>query len=532
MPSCLGIYVDENLIKYAKVQKEKDSIKVEAFNIEFYENLEETLTKIINETNSEKTPISINVSNELYNYFDVFAMLSKKDIKKSVDIEFEEICNNRQYNKDSLETRYVLMKSMEEQERYRVLHIAANKIDINKKLKGLSKCKINSLTPISTSITNLIEVNPKDNIAIINLENETKITTVIEGQIYRVDILEEGMGKVFDEINRTENSMKKTYEICKNITIYTQETQTLNSEDSEHLEDVMPTLYKIVTESKKIIDSSFGTISKVYITGLGTAINNVDLYFQEYMMNVKCEVLKPFFTQSSSVKIPIKEYIEVNSAIALALDGLGCINKELNFLTNSKMTLDKDTVKNLFSVKGKKAISGPLHIIEKLMFRGITAALILLMGYISFSSTIINRTEEKSVEVTEATVKVVAELNSMDLDLSKINSQTQSYTTLINAVKNLEKTAEEIQTSRVINKDAIPNLLNRIMFVIPQKVKISSIKNTTSNHIVIEAEAEKYEQLGYFRAILTTEKILVNVTSTSGSKSDSVVQVTIEGDLP
>ena len=76
MPSCLGIYIEENIIKYAKVQKEKETIKVEAFNVEFYENLGETLDKIVRETYSYNIPISVNISNELYNYFDVFAMLS------------------------------------------------------------------------------------------------------------------------------------------------------------------------------------------------------------------------------------------------------------------------------------------------------------------------------------------------------------------------------------------------------------------------------------------------------------------------
>ena len=56
--------------------------------------------------------------------------------------------------------------------------------------------------------------------------------------------------------------------------------------------------------------------------------------------------------------------------------------------------------------------------------------------------------------------------------------------------------------------------------------------NTEGNHIIIKAEAEKYEQLGYFKAVLTTNGILTNVKSTSGQKTDSVVEVTIEGDLP
>ena len=69
----------------------------------------------------------------------------------------------------------------------------------------------------------------------------------------------------------------------------------------------------------------------------------------------------------------------------------------------------------------------------------------------------------------------------------------------------------------------------RVLF---RSVKLTSIENTSSNHIVIKAEAEKYEQLGYFKAVLTTNGILQNVKSTPGQKNGSVVEVTIEGDLP
>ena len=74
--------------------------------------------------------------------------------------------------------------------------------------------------------------------------------------------------------------------------------------------------------------------------------------------------------------------------------------------------------------------------------------------------------------------------------------------------------------------------MNRIIYVIPTQVKITSIRNTQDKHIVIEAQAGKYEQLGFFRAVLATEEILLNVKSTSGSKSGETVTITIEGDLP
>ena len=37
MASSLGIFIEKDIIKYAKLQKEKDSIKVESFSVEFYD---------------------------------------------------------------------------------------------------------------------------------------------------------------------------------------------------------------------------------------------------------------------------------------------------------------------------------------------------------------------------------------------------------------------------------------------------------------------------------------------------------------
>ena len=67
MPSCLGLYIENNLIKYAKVSKEREAIKVEAFGIKFYDKLNEAIKQIISETYSFKIPISVNLSQEMYN---------------------------------------------------------------------------------------------------------------------------------------------------------------------------------------------------------------------------------------------------------------------------------------------------------------------------------------------------------------------------------------------------------------------------------------------------------------------------------
>ena len=72
MQNCLGMYIEENLIKYAKVSKERDEMKLESFGIRFFEDLTGEIEKIIEETYSFNTPLSINLSNEKYLYFDIF----------------------------------------------------------------------------------------------------------------------------------------------------------------------------------------------------------------------------------------------------------------------------------------------------------------------------------------------------------------------------------------------------------------------------------------------------------------------------
>lgn len=527
MSSCLGIYVDRNLIKYAKLKKNKSTFKVETFNVETFDNLEDALKKVITETNSYRIPISINISNELYNYFDVFSVLEKKDITKSLDIEFEMLCNEKGYDKDLLESRYILMDNQEDYEKYKALYVSTNKNEVQEKIDILSNYKLVSMAPVSTSITNLLEINENENIAIINIENETQITTIVNGQINRVDILNSELGELVEKINQIELSWKKSYDIFKNITIYDYDVKSLDENENEYFDFVMPTIEKMAKEIKKVLGSFKEKITKVYITGMGATISNIDLYFQKYLKNIKCEILKPFFIDPVSLKVPTKEYIEVNSAIALALDGLGFSNQDLNFAPVSKLDIDFENIINStedLESEWKK----PFSTEEKMLTRIIAVFVIAIISFLSFSGIIVSQSNKKIADANEKISETENQINIMNNELSQIQSYTNTYTGLIDSV-----TSNKSETyNRTISKNAIPNLLNKIMFIIPKQVQIISIENTTSNHIVIEATSEKYEQLGYFVAAIKNDGMLNNITSTSGTKSDSLIQITIEGDLP
>ena len=547
MQKCLGIYIEDNLIKYAKVSKEKDDMKVESFGIRFFQNLQDELKKVIEETYSFNTPISINLANEKYLYFDVFALLNKKDVEKTVATEFENYCEEHKYNENAFETRYALMMNRDDKEKLRVLDIYINKIEINRQTGAFEKYKLSKVMPISIAIANIARLNKKENQLIVNMEENTTITTIYSNEIYDVEVLEFGSKEVLTNINKVENSYAKAYEICKNTTIYTADSEELGEEQS-YLENIMPTVYKIAQRLQEIVSAEPTKFQTIYLTGTLALINNIDLYFQEFVPTVDIKILKPNIVDETITKINIKDYVEVNSAIALATVGLGEGIQELNFKKNStweKITEalkiempskdnNKEKKPNELGQKLKEKLNFNLDLREKLsvseiwMIRAIAALLLILIIYIIFSGLLGTQMRKKEDEINGLITQQNTQISLTNSDDSSINSKTEKYQTLISELKRINEKLSDAAARR----NSIPNLLNQIMNAIPNKVQLTSIQNTTDKNITIQAQSTAYDQLGYFIGTIKTQNILKNVVSSSGIKSNGTVVVTIEGELP
>lgn len=539
MSNCLGLYICENLIKYAKVSKDHDILKVESFGIKFYDKLGEAIDQIIQETYSQKTPISVNLSEQMYNYFEMFSLLTKKDLQKAVTTEFESFCVDKNYNPNAFESRYAVVDNKLDKNKLKIIHIAANKIELNKRIQQIEGYKLTNVSPISMSIPNLIDTSEKQNALVVNIEDETTITTILDNKIFDVQIVEEGSRDILSRINLKENSYSKSYEICKNTTIYTSVGNDLDTEMSTYLDDIMPTLNNIVGQIRKIINSSTEKIDKVYITGTAALINNVDLYFQEYLSEMDCEILKPYFIQNVQ-DINVKDYIEVNSAISLALMGLnegiaGMNFKKLGFTDKIpdwlKLEIDPDKTK-----KERKYLGGfftwdlgqKLDKTEVSLIRIAVGLFLLVIIYSTFSAALSNQMDKKSEEAQESIDSTNEQISLANSDNEKIKSKTNEYSNMIQYLQD----ANDRITDRNRTRNAIPNLLNQLMTIIPADVQLTSIENTTDTHIVINAQSDKYEQLGYFTARIKVESILTNVISTAGQKDNNTVTIQIEGDLP
>ena len=543
MANCLGLYIENNLIKYAKVSKEHEKLKVESFGVKFYDDLNKAIGQVIQETDSTKTPISINLSDEIYNYFDMFALLNNKDLAKAINTEFELYCGEKGFNPNVFVTRYAVANNPDDKEKMRVIHIAENKIEMSKRTQQFSGYKLSSITPMPMCIANILETQPRENCLIINIEDKTTITTIYDQKIYDIKILDKGSKEFLDKINAKENSYAKSYEICKNTTIYTSEdTGLMGTEDSGYLEDIMPTIFDLTTEIKNTIKETTQTISKVYITGTATLINNIDLYFQEYLPEVECEILKPYFIGARN-DVSIKDYIEVNSAISLALAGLGNGIAGINFKDKTFSDSIPDWLKVEVGGKSSKSKSGKnidfskifkndlgekLDRTEFALLRTAIGLLILFIVYSTFSIAIGNQIDNRANQADESIKNTNSQITLAEADNQKIRAKTNEYSTMIQNLQELNEKISDVNR----NKKVIPILLNSIMNVIPENVQLTSIQNTTDRHIVIEAQSDKYEQLGMFKAKIQNDVILTNVISTAGQKDNSVVTVKIEGDLP
>ena len=569
MASCLGLYIEENVIKYAKLSKDNDVIKIDAFGLKFYDRLDTAIEQVIEETYSYKTPICINTSNEHYNYFYIFNLLNSKDMRSYINTEFESICFENELNVDTFETRHILVDDLEDKEKVKAIHVSVNKGELAKRIELLNRYRLIDASPISIDISNLLEVNKgenSENVAIVNIENKTTVTLIINQRIYDITTIDAGTEEILKKINSKENSYSKAYEICKNSTIYTSAGKELQYEENAYLDDIMPTLYNIVGQVKKIINSSVNKIDKIYITGMASVINNIDIYFQEYLEDAKCEILKPYFVRSIGSEINIKDYIEVNSAIALALQGLGEGLKGMNFKKEELKDRLPDWLTIEIGGKGKKdsqkgpsklskllggadgsgfsfSLKGELTAGEKALIKSGIGVLLILIIYIVLSAVIYNQIDDKIVEVVAEEARVGNQETAILGDTASLNKKTSDYQQLTTNLD--EQLTINSETRRL--KYSIPTLLNKIMSSIPTNVQLRAISQSGTK-ITITARSEKLEALGLFVAKLSDDAILNNVvqdtarmetvtlTVGKGENTTNVTKdyaiVTIEGELP
>lgn len=320
MASALGIFIDRNIIKYAKLNGTKDKLKVESYGMKYGENHKELLKQIIEETNSSKNNVVINAAEIHYEETSIFSMLKKKDYDKAVEVAYEEIIDKQKLRPELLEYGYILSKNPADSEKLHVLLGIQEKgaMETRTNLFG-QNVMLYSQMPIGISISNIYE-NPLPAL-IVNIEEDTYITEIYDTEPIKVTRIATGTKNIIDTINNEENSISKSYEVLRNMVLPTDDMDQISFEGNEYAPVIVSEVMKIVSEIKSVMKKRPGIYKKIYISGTGATISNLETFIEKLIDDVECDILRPAGIEGQK-KVAIKEYVDVNSAIALACEAL------------------------------------------------------------------------------------------------------------------------------------------------------------------------------------------------------------------
>ena len=320
MASALGIFIDRNIIKYAKLNGTKDKLKVESYGMKYGENHKELLKQIIEETNSSKNNVVINAAEIHYEETSIFSMLKKKDYDKAVEVAYEEIIDKQKLRPELLEYGYILSKNPADSEKLHVLLGIQEKgaMETRANLFG-QNVMLYSQMPIGISISNIYE-NPLPAL-IVNIEEDTYITEIYDTEPIKVTRIATGTRNIINTINNEENSISKSYEVLRNMVLPTDDMDQISFEGNEYAPVIVSEVMKIVSEIKSVMKKRPGIYKKIYISGTGATISNLETFIEKLIDDVECDILRPAGIEGQK-KVEIKEYVDVNSAIALACEAL------------------------------------------------------------------------------------------------------------------------------------------------------------------------------------------------------------------
>ena len=576
MASCLGISVGKNLIKYAKLSKEKGAAQttIDAYGVKFYDILTQTVSEIIEETKSKDASVSVCITSEEYEKAEVFKSVSKKDREGILNTEFEEICAKKNANAGSLDVRYVLAEDEMSPDQYKALCVAAGKVELNNLWQALSTTKFESISAIGPSIINLLkEKGAGQNALIVNIEDDTKLTFIKNGAISELIQIPVGMDEVITQLADKYNSYARAYEACKGVDAYSDGDFSFD-QDAQNIRDVlMPTLYDLKQRIIMEVEPFIKEVQDVYITGTGIIINNIDLYLQEAFGGKKVETLVPYFVNKE--RNSLKDVLEVNSALAAANYCLNGINKDLDFLasgnylkkearskfkdpkaifafvkekvdeinkktlktrkTGKKKHIEFDNeVENLSQLGGAGEFNAPpedeLEYYDPMAEWLVRLCVALFVGWIAYTTgayIVESNLDNKITQVNKNIATTETEITKVDADSKQIAIKAAEYK---DKKEKLQRIIDSIRLRKERSYD-VPNFLSQLMFIIPSDVTVSSIQIGTNDAVILEASSGRYAQLGYFVSRLKLAGILKNVDMEVVDMS-SDIQIKISGVLP
>lgn len=544
MGACLGIYLGDKIIKYAKLIRDDKSkrISVQSCGTKYVVgSKEDSIAEIITQTGSASDVLCINLTDYSRMQTQVLKQLGKADVQSVINLEVGDYATSKALNEKTLDYRYILMDSTVSLDNYTAEIAITEKAKVSRQLTNSSYSNLVGLYPQEYILDNIIQSN--SNYLLVNVDEKTQIICVESGEIKQIIDIDVSMSKILGNIAAQEGSYAKACDVCKNINVLSDEGV------SPELEQIIePTIQDILNRIKAKLDGMKVQYEKIYLNGLINLFINIDVLFEQFF-GITTEKIRPYFINLEEVS-NIPEVIDSTDAISLALAGLDNYKPDVNFAIskNQKTNFgglfakDKSTKDNKSAGNGKRTVSVLPNInsekIEKaLLFANLTAGAVLL-GYVGFSSIYNAELTKMEKSITSKINALQAETSKVTLDTSYITQNANQYTTIN---KYITETVEKIRAGKIGKYTTynVANFMQKIAKYIPTNVQIETISSNDNKTVSIVAKSKSYAELGYFISQLKLKGILENVQTGKvsnvlhGEGADEMfITVTIGGDLP
>lgn len=522
MSSCLGIYIGDKILKYAKLayDEKNRSMRVESCGVKHVVgDKSDVIHTIISETGSDNIPIALNISNETYSTIETLKQLSKVDVAYMIDLEVYEMATKLEINDKLLMYRYLEINTNRNSSNNKVMIAACERVELDKYVKQ-NKIKPSGVYPLVFVLNNMVDKS-NSNYMYINIDESTDIIEVENGEISDITKFPIGMGDIISEISTYCGSTAKAYDLCKSINVFTEE-KGINDPEIEKI--VEPKLQDILHRIEEKIKTMKVQPQKIFISGIGTLFTNVDMLFEGYF-SIASEVVKPYFVKTEDGTNNISELIETTEAMALAHEYLLPSKGNINFVDGKTKKYKGIDLKNKFS----GFCIGSEKLYSSMLFTDIILGIVLLL-YIAFGIVYGMQTDKMSKGVSDNVSSVTNELTKVQADIDYIKENTKKYSDINSFV---EETVRKIEGNEIGKYSTynVANFMQKIIKYIPQGVQIENISSNDNKHITMIAKSESYADIGYFVSQVKLEEILINV-AVEKVEHTSYVTVTLGGDLP
>lgn len=535
MASCLGIYLDGNVAKYAKLSIDNNkSITVEKYGIKFIsDDYKQAINNIIIDTASQNVPVVLNPRNDIYYNTQIYEQVQDKSYIPSImKLEFESWCEKNAKVPDKYSYVYMVSESKNsENKRNAVINITPKEI-IN---EGLSVAKnISGITPAKPIVKRLVS-DEESNYILINIDTTLSITVVINKKIVEFKSYSIGMKQLLADFTTNLGSYEKAYNTCKQMNVYT-EGESSNDPTLEQI--VEPIFQEILKEALSVVNNYKNSVSQIFLSGIGTAFTNVDLLFSQFL-DIKCTMLKPFFIKDTTDVRYMSEIVESTEAIALAYEYLNPKYSELQYVATKAKINNK--INKMFSggeknkpPKEKKVAKDNNIQIKDTTLDIITyisiVSVVVLISYIFFT-VIYNISVNKMIKDMENKKQnILAQTQAVNDDIIYINRNMNEYKEINDEIEDIKNKIESNQIGKFSTYN-VASFLQNIIKIIPTNVQLVNISSDDNKYVTLTASSTEYEDLGYFFAQLKLEKVLNNAKIIKINNGETTT-VEIGGDLP